>query len=216
MARRAALLAGALSLIGGVALWASRRLEQSHGASGGLEGPLSRRRVLALASVAEVVPATYPDARFKLMAPSYAPEDPAWRARLQAAGVNPDHYTTCGELPRYVGGKIGVNTRGGLASIRDLGMSNGAWVKATGKNRPKPGDFYLLAKDPAGKEIVHTGVIGHATGTIWQTADAGQGAHGTPQQTAYVTRVYDPSAVTLGGRSLIGWYDIDKGSEAAA
>lgn len=212
MKRLAAIAAGCLSAAGVLALMLSRRF-------GGALEVLSPLRAAALRAVGEVVPSAFPDAKFQQLAPSYKPEDPAWREMLTKAGVDPDRYTTCGELPRYVGDKIGVNTKGGLSSVRDLGLQNGAWTVATGANRPKPGDFYLLAKDPAGREILHVGVIVDASGSTWKTADAGQGGHPN-QAAAYVDRPYDATAITLGGpagaRYLVGWYDIDKGGALAA
>lgn len=86
-----------------------------------------------------------------------------------------------------------------------------AWVDAGGWiNRPKPGDFYAIGNAAGG--IDHVGVIVSASGSTWETADAGQGTL-LEQQAAYVNREYDSGAVTLGGplggRPLAGWLDID-------
>ena len=164
-------------------------------------GPLSARRLAALAAVSAVVPSKYGDARFSELAPSYTPDDPKL----------PKGFTTCGYLPGYVGGKIGVPTRYGLASIRTEAQKHGAWVEAGGDRRPKPGDFFLIGT--ASGMIAHTGVIVDAGGSLWKTADAGQGAR-DKQEARFVDRPYDAAAVTLGGpagpRPLIGWMDIDK------
>lgn len=170
-----------------------------------------RRRVLE--AVASVVPSAYPSERWHALAPSYDP------AHLPVPG-----YSTCGELPRFAGATVGVNTRGGLASIRDLGKKVGAWVEGGGDRRPCPADFYLVGN--AKGEILHTGIVKsrvvNADGSeTWETADAGQGHHTAtdPQRAAYVTRTYDPAAGTLTGSSgprvLVGWLDVEKAAAAA-
>jgi hypothetical protein len=160
---------------------------------------LSARRERILARVAAVVPSAYPSAQWKMLAPAYDP------ANLPSAG-----YTTCGELPRYALGAEGINTRGGLASIKTLAESQGAWRTPGSGDRPKPGDAYLLGT-PQGA-ILHTGIIIDSTGDTWKTADAGQGPKDA-QAAAYLDRPWDESAKTLGGpagpRTLIGWLDVD-------
>lgn len=218
MTRRFAQIAAAFFSLAGVVALATRRALRGPSVFDNAAETLTPIRVQARQAVEQVVPSVYPDQKFRTMAPSFKPEDPAWREALTKIGVNPDAYTTCGELPRYVGERLtpAVHTRGGLSSIRDLGLANGAWIVATGKNRPKLGDFYLLAKDAAGKEIVHTGVVIDASGSTWKTADAGQGTDHVHQAAAYVDRAWDPAAITLGTLNgphfLAGWYDIDKGA----
>jgi hypothetical protein len=157
---------------------------------------------MVLAAVRDVVPSVYGDPRFTMLAPGYRPDDPAL----------PEHFTTCGYLPGYVGSKVGIATRYGLASIRDIARVSGAWVEPSSGLLPLPGDFYLLG-DKTGA-VLHTGVILDASGSVWQTADAGQGQGKDHQSAAFVSRTWDPIAMTLGGpagpRTLLGWMDLDK------
>ncbi len=106
--------------------------------------------------------------------------------------------------------------------------SIGAWVPFNGKNRPNPGDFYVLSSDAQGVKIAHVGVIVDATGETWITADSGQGdekwepdkADATKKvkkwakgmAAGYRRRKFDNGVVTGEfGRTayLKGWVDID-------
>lgn len=112
----------------------------------------SERRVQIIRNIVpQVVPSTYGEAKFKRI-------DSKWKPG--------DAYTTCGGLPGFVAGELGVTdevkregiTGGGLASMRDAAIKRGAWVHhsmlnrrlaggmnlESSMNRPKPGDFYML------------------------------------------------------------------------
>lgn len=205
----AAIVTGALGAVG------AHIYNRSAGilpAKSGKAGPLSAKRKAIIDRFEEVIPSAWPDAKFKRLAPSYQPDDPAWRERIIAAGANPDTYTTCGEGPRFALEAIGINTHGGLKSVRDEAEKHGAWVVAGGDRRPKPGDAYLLGDRKTGA-ILHTGIIKDASGTTWKTLDSGQGGHPN-QAAAEVPRPYDAAAVTLGGpagpRDLLGWMDVGR------
>lgn len=171
---------------------------------GGGTGDLTPRRAKALEAIAQVVPSKYGDGRWEDIAPGFDPANPPSA-----------NFTTCGFLPLAIGKKIGINTRGGLASIREIGEKVGAWVPFDGTRRPKPGDFYLIGDDQGA--ILHTGIIySGQEGTQWVTADAGQGTRLAPEA-AFVTRTFDPVAGTLSTTSpihpkakLLGWLDLDK------
>lgn len=113
---------------------------------------ISPRRVHILKIILpQVVPSTYGEKKFERI-------DKKWKPG--------DAYTTCGGLPGFVAGELGVTDEvrregiagSGLASMRDAAIKRGAWVhhditlrKLTGgmnmegnMNRPKPGDFYML------------------------------------------------------------------------
>lgn len=169
--------------------------------------PLSDRRTRALGLVAGVVPSKYGDAKFTQLAPSYKADDP----KLPAG------FTTCGYLVCYVAAKLGLQgmiTRCGTNGVRDAGKTAGAWVDAGGAARPLPSDFYCIVNDKGG--VDHVGVIVDASGPVWKTADAGQGTRGEGQEALYVDRPYDANAVTLEGRKLGGWCNLDKMTPLAA
>ena len=166
-------------------------------------GNLSDKRTKVLEVVASVVPSRYGDERWRRLAPAYDPQ------HLPAQG-----YTTCGELPRFVGSQFGIATRGGLASIRDLAKAHGAWIDGAPGRRPLPGDFLVLGLSNG--EILHVCVAISTDGTAWTTADAGQGPP-TAQEARYLKRTYDPAAETLTSPStkhpimlIVGWLDVDK------
>jgi hypothetical protein len=163
---------------------------------------LSPKRAAVMAFLDEVIPSQYPDAKFKRIAPSYDPDH-----------LPMPNYTPCGELAARAGAVAGINTRGGLSSIRDIGRANGSWVEAGGGRRPNPGDLYLLGN--AQGAVLHTGVIKDANGDVWITGDSGQG-DAKHSAALFLSRPYDEVAVTLGGpagpRKLLGWYDIDPSS----
>lgn len=166
--------------------------------------PMSALRKQILAIVAEVVPSTYPDAKFARIYPGFDPDDPNL----------PEHFSTCGALPSYVGRQLGYRdgiTQYGTFAVRNIGQATGTWVDATPGLRPEPGDFYAVGD--GGNGIVHVGVIIKSSGRTWKTADAGQGTHAN-QAALYVDREYDPEAVTIGGplgpRPLAGWMNVEK------
>lgn len=168
--------------------------------------------------VPQYVPSTYGDARFSKLMPGYEVHtDPDTGKIIQTFNgtVLPDTFTTCGALPCRVGYDLGAKngiTQCGLEAMRTNGKAAGSWVDAKGKDQPKPGDFYALSQTPGGI-ITHVGIIIDASGATWKTADAGQGPH-DKQAAAYVDRVYDAAAITLGGpagaRPLAGWLDVQK------
>lgn len=115
------------------------------------------------------------------------------------------------------------------------------WISAGGGKRPKPGDIYVLDKvanadripttdgipDTGGKPLSssgfgHVGFIISAEGSVWKTADTGQGGgyDGAYQNRAYSdaagTLYLNPSMGTnrlppdLGLRLLKGWVDVDR------
>jgi hypothetical protein len=114
-------------------------------------GLSDRRRQILHAIVPQVVPSTYGDAKFK---------------RIDATWVPGSGYTTCGGLPGFVAGQLGLSAEirregiggSGLASMRDAAIKRGAWVHhsmlnrrlagamnlESSMNRPQPGDFYML------------------------------------------------------------------------
>ncbi|MGE0422433.1 MAG: hypothetical protein AB7O88_09225 [Reyranellaceae bacterium] len=112
----------------------------------------TERRVQIIRNIVpQVVPSTYGEAKFKRI-------DSTWKPG--------DAYTTCGGLPGFVAGELGVSAEvrregiagSGLASMRDAAIKRGAWVHHSMLNRrlagamnlegdmkrPKPGDFYML------------------------------------------------------------------------
>lgn len=195
-------------VVGGIAvaallIGAGRRTRASVSPGNSGSGGLSARRLQVPDILAEVVPSEYPDARFHRLDPTF---DPA---------TTPG--TTCGALPGYVGlrlGDPGGITHWGVEGVRIEGKKAGAWVPATGRNRPKLGDFFGTCETPGGI-LVHVGVIVDASESTWRTADAGQGTR-EHQQAAYVNRLYDPASNTFQRtdyaappRYLAGWYDLD-------
>jgi hypothetical protein len=104
-----------------------------------------------------------------------------------------------------------------------------AWVPFTGKNRPQPGDFYVLLSDAKKPDIAHVGVIIDAVGDVWRTADSGQGPagplidpHDNPVtgkrkyaggfSAGYRDRLFDDGKLTGehgNAAYLNGWVDID-------
>jgi len=167
--------------------------------------PLSQLRKQIIDSIIpEVVPSTYPDARFAILYPGFDPDDPNM----------PPGFSTCGALPSYVGRRLGYRdgiTQFGTFAVRNVGQASGTWTDAALGLRPEPGDFYAIGD--GGNGIVHVGVIIDSSGSTWRTADAGQGTHAN-QAAAYVERAFDPVALTIGGpvgpRPLAGWMNVEK------
>lgn len=117
---------------------------------------LSRRRRRILDAI---VPSVVPSASGT---PTFRKIDASW---VPNAG-----YTTCGGLPAYVAGRLGllpagaatrIDTGAGLAGMRNAGIATGSWVhNGTAERRraimagrpvprPRPGDFYLLCSGSA-------------------------------------------------------------------
>ena len=162
---------------------------------------MNRRDRILHEIVPEVLPSTYPAAKFRKL-------DAVWKP---GAG-----YTTCGALPTYIAKKLGVSAANekdglldyGLVTMRNAAILAGVWSHHFTSLRqdatragntyhgplPRPGDFYLLCSGPKhdagcncvgptdpreahryiGAAIEHVGVIVSAMGTRWRTADAGQ------------------------------------------
>lgn len=173
---------------------------------------LSPRRVKALALAKEVLPSKWGSPEFTRIAPGY---DAAKIASLPAG------FTTCGYFVCFIAvhvGLTGMITTCGTNGVRDAGKKAGAWFPAGVAARPRPGDFYCIINAVGG--VIHVGMIISVTvttdGEIWRTGDAGQGGHGELQEALYVDRIYDPVKVTLGGRPLGGWDDLDLMTPLAA
>ena len=180
------------------------------GGGGGFGGfSLSPVRERARAILDSLLPAAWPDARFRKIVGSAF--DPA---------TSPG--TTCGALPLRMGFLLGDPlgiTQGGVGGVKDLGQARGAWVEAGGGRRPRLGDIYLTAFPPGspdGQGFAHVGVIEDAHGPTWTTADAGQGPRLSPRA-EYVQRQYDAAANLLtrandpsSARVLVGWIDLDR------
>jgi len=185
----------------------------------------SRRDTILQDILPEVVPSSYPDAKFKRIDASWAP----------GSG-----YTTCGGLPGFVARALKVPphcerdgiTGSGLASMRNAGITRSAWVHhdmtlrrlAGGMGMvdqlrlPRPGDFYMLCSGDRhdtgcnciapiekkdwhkyrGGQIEHVGVIVSVNGKNWKTADAGQ-PNGNVQCARYVDRTFDPATGFMTG-----------------
>ena len=157
-------------------------------------------RQKALAVLSEVVPSSWPDARFRRLAPGYDPSVAPWN--------EPGGPTTCGFLPAWLGYRLGVKiTGGGTYELRNVAQAAGAWVEP-GKGRlPKPGDLYAIGHGD--DSIDHVGAVEKATSKEWITLDAGQGPRDR-QAAARVVRPYDAKALSLGGKRVVGWLDLER------
>lgn len=177
--------------------------------------PLSPRRKRALELVDEVVPSSYPSAKFWKLAPGYRPDDPAL----------PNGFTTCGYLPPYVGHGLGYQdgiTRYGVEGARERGIALGAWVPWSPGRSPSPGDIFGKAKGhrrpgetlAPGNILRHVGIVcengvdGSTGGEYLITADAGQGSV-EAQSAARVMRHYDPKTGQTDGGVIAGWINLD-------
>ncbi len=194
-----------------------------------------RRHVLGII-VPQVVPSYYGDAKFKRIDANWKPG-----AGYTTCGGLPSH------VANQLGVTEKCRAQGilgsGLASLRDAAMMQNAWVhhdltrlSASDAIRPKPGDIYMLCsgEDSAHKtnciclstktkgrpaKVEHVGVIVHARGTLWKTADAGQ-PNGNLECALYCERTFNPAIGWLTGetdgkggkpmRRLCGWLDIEK------
>jgi len=127
-------------------------------------------------------------------------------------------YTNCVEFPAYL--IYALNLKKLLPGYPPT--TTPGWTDADGKNKPRPGDIYILCKTPARDlSAAHVGVIystswSNSNGLLWRTADWGQGPGGWDG--AFVERKYDPQAASLtgdaaspypGARAIRGWVDLD-------
>lgn len=167
-----------------------------------------------------------------------------------AARQKNPNFTTCGALPAVVMQRAGIKgpiaTGYGVGGVMIEAKKMNVWVdhqdtlhnamykSAYGADRlPLPGDVYLLGTRAG--DILHVGIITNPEGTLWQTADSGQGAKQL-QKALYVDRKYDAKDKLLDGedafanaaqavgmsaaqlkaygirppRVLLGWVDIDR------
>jgi hypothetical protein len=219
-----ALYAGLAALAaagGGALLWRSKATARD-APSRPSAGPLSARRLQALAIVAEVVPSAYgapgeSGERFAKLAPGFKAETIKGELVLTANGVKlPPTFTTCGYLPCYLGRRLALAKEIGQCGLEQLRMNGrawGAWVEPGEGREPRPGDPFGIDQQGGGL-IVHVGVyVGKNPDGTWRTADAGQGTK-ERQEAKYLSRPYNPAAKTIGGpagpRPLAGWVDLDK------
>jgi len=144
----------ALALVTAAAGAAVARIVQTRSSS--KDSELSGRRLRALQAISEVVPSGYGDPKFKRIAPGYDPNDPSLPRDPNTGELT---FTTCGYLPCFVGNVLNAPkciTQGGLNQMRDNATEQGAWVVATGQNRPRPGDLYGIGSAAL---LVHVGVF---------------------------------------------------------
>lgn len=180
---------------------------------------LTPLRIQLLTLLRKVLPCSYMDKNYKLIAPGLT---------KQGGG-----YTTCGSLPGFVTSELGGKPLGkgwetymqkyslnGTNAVRIKGLKYGAWVDGEIGKRPKPGDIYALLNhhktDRVNDGISHVGVIMDSSGSVWKTADMGQG--GGYDGKIDVERPYKADTGELWGesnqgggyRTIAGWVDIDK------
>jgi len=138
----------------------------------------TERRIQIIRNIVpQVVPSTYGEAKFKRI-------DSKWKPG--------DAYTTCGGLPGFVAGELGVTdevkregiTGSGLAAMRDAAIKRGAWVHhsmlnrrlaggmnlESSMNRPKPGDFYMLCSGDEKRHEEFCNCLTPAKGKIYRGA----------------------------------------------
>lgn len=179
-----------------------------------LSEKLSPRRIKALSFISEVVPSKMGDSRFSKLAPGYRRVKEGDIIVSYAHSTKlPKGFTGCGYLPCYVGRRLGDPrgiTQCGLEGARKNAKEQSAWIDAGGDRKPKPGDILLYVNDS--NVPVHIGFfIGMNKDGSWKTADGGQANNKTEiEEAKYLSRIYDPAKVTLGGRKLAGWVDLDK------
>ena len=181
---------------------------------------LSPLRVKLLQRLREVLPCSYGDKNYNLIAPGLT---------KQGGG-----YTTCGSLPGFVTSFLGAGdphkpewktymqrrSLNGTNAVRIKGLQYDSWVWGGEGKRPKPGDVYALLNngktDRKLEGISHVGVIMDSSGDVWKTADMGQGDGWSGKMD--VIRPYKSASDELFGetiqgggyRTLAGWVDIDK------
>ncbi len=178
-----------------------------------IDGILSARRIKALSFISEVVPSKIGDDRFSKLAPGYRRVKEGDTIVSYANSTKlPKGFTGCGYLPCYVGRRLGDPrgiTQCGLEGARKNAKEQNAWIDAGDDRRPKPGDILLYVNNS--NVPLHIGFfIGINEDGTWKTADGGQANASEVEEAKYLTRVYDPVKVTLGGRKLAGWVDLDK------
>ena len=195
-----------------------------------------RRQKILRAILPQVVPSTSGSKAFRRI-------DANWRpgAGYTTCGGLPAFVARQLELDAAAE-KSGIGV-GGLAGMRNAGIAMKAWVHNGARfrpPRPKPGDFYLLCsgaqtRHEAGcnciaptkpedyhkwwdAKVEHVGVIVSVEGTLWKTADAGQGGSQV-QQALYVFRQFNVNTQQITGESdrlgrpmrrLCGWLDVDR------
>ena len=150
--------------------------------------------------------------------------------------------TSCGLLPGVLLQRLGVNknpkttaitqyvTSSTTDGMEGLGTQFGAWVSSNGKNRPQPGDIYVMYnRDNTAFE--HVGVVHSVAEKTWETMDSGQG-RGMMDSCVKATKyIMSPEERTKAGlplgiyhqpygstpdtggpnaRIVRGWVDIDK------
>lgn len=204
---------------------------------------LSRRRQRILRAILpQVVPSTYGSKAFRRIDSGWKPGAgyttcgglPAFVARqlgLDAAAEK----TGIG-----IGGLAGMRNAGIEMKAWVHNGVRARQASPSGPARPKPGDFYLLCSGSLqrheegcncisptkpedyhkyrGAKVEHVGVILSAEGTLWKTADAGQGSS-QAQQALYVFRQFHAVTQQITGetdrlgkpmRRLCGWLDVDR------
>ena len=201
-----------------------------------------RRRKILFEILPKVLGGSYVNgkggnAKWNDLAKSY---DPSKELALQAAmapGAFKNPTTTCGALPGYVAGKLGVEASiaregmmsSGLNSVRDAARKQKSWTPnsplfqaMSGGQMPRPGDIYALCSTHHPDSLlVHIGIVVRPgkDGANWWTADSGQGKW-PDQECRLVQRQYTNSDCMMTGESttglvrnkrmLAGWVDVDQ------
>lgn len=179
--------------------------------------PEIRRRVLT-EIIPQVVPSREGDPKFHRLAS---------KENLKSERKNNPNFTTCGALPGFVFGQLGIRCFGpGLDGNRMIAEAIGCWVDPWAAENiyddlmPKPGDVYLLSGVENTQFIYHTAImVNPFTNPFW-SADAGQGAK-TLQMAIYVPHEYNSGTGILTSkphgalgfthpRRLRGWIDLEK------
>lgn len=195
----------------------------------------ARRKKILQVILPAVVPSRYGSAAFRRIDAGWAPG----KAHTTCGGLPALVARELGLAPEVKKEGLGI---GGLAGMRSAAVMRRAWrhnaMKPGSSERPKPGDFYLLCSGPRhdlgcncvaptdpeksylykGAKVEHVGIIVDATGTLWKTADAGQGNSAVTQEALYVMRNFNPFTGFMTGeanrlgkpmRRLCGWLDVD-------
>jgi hypothetical protein len=78
--------------------------------------------------------------------------------------------------------------------------------------RPRKGDIYLLKQSPSATSMfAHVGIMMESAGTVWKTADGGQGKGFA---VGFRRRTFDPASAKIAGEEgqiqyLKGWVDVE-------